>query len=122
MHLGPPKSRASRRVIPLPATVVDALREHRERQDADREMAGDRSTETGLVFPSPLGGHVSPRTLAAQWHVIRTAAGLGRMRFHDLRHTAFDPLVLDDHELGAVAAFLGSDKHRGISTITDIHH
>ncbi|MEV1294340.1 tyrosine-type recombinase/integrase [Pseudonocardia sp. NPDC049635] len=35
----------------------------------------------------------SPRTLAAQWHVIRTAAGLGRMRFHDLRHTAVSLLL-----------------------------
>ncbi|WP_344024381.1 tyrosine-type recombinase/integrase [Pseudonocardia kongjuensis] len=40
-----------------------------------------------------MGGHVSPRTLAAQWHVIRTAAGLGQMRFHDLRHTAVSLLL-----------------------------
>ena len=92
-HLGPPKSRASRRIVPLPATVIDALREHRKQQDAEREIAGDRWTETGLVFTSPLGESVSPRTLAAQWHQIRTAAGLGRMRFHDLRHTAVSLLL-----------------------------
>lgn len=41
-RLQPPKTRAPRRLIPLPDVVVTALREHRARQEDERAAAGDR--------------------------------------------------------------------------------
>jgi integrase len=57
-RIQPPKTRASRRVIPLPDVVVTALREHRKHQDDDRAEAGERWTDTGFVFTTR---HVEPR-------------------------------------------------------------
>ena len=54
-RIQPPKTRASRRVIPLPDVVVTALREHRKHQDDARAEAGERWTNTGFVFRQPAG-------------------------------------------------------------------
>lgn len=91
--LQPPKTRASRRVIPLPDVVVTALREHQKAQDAERAEAGDRREETGFVFATKRGRPMSPYTLVKYWHDLRKAAGLPTLRFHDLRHTAVSLLL-----------------------------
>lgn len=89
----PPKTRASRRVIPLPDVVVLALREHQKRQDAERADAGERWDDSGFVFTTRQGRPMSPYTLIKYWHDVRAAAGLGTLRFHDLRHTAVSLLL-----------------------------
>jgi hypothetical protein len=57
---GPPKSDAGRRVIALDATTFVALREHRARQQAERDAAGTRWTQTGYVFTTPTGKPAAP--------------------------------------------------------------
>lgn len=47
----PPKTRASRRVIPLPDVVVVALRDHQKRQEAERSKLGMRLSSPGLCSP-----------------------------------------------------------------------
>ena len=89
----PPKTRAGRRVIPLPDVVVTALREHRTRQDEERAAAGDRWEDSGFVFTTRDGRLMSPYTLTKYWHDVREAADLGTLRFHDLRHTAVSLLL-----------------------------
>ena len=89
----PPKTRASRRVIPLPQVVVTALREHRKRQDEERGEAGQRWTDTGFVFTTRTGAPTSPYSLTKYWHAIRTRAAVPTLRFHDLRHTAVSLLL-----------------------------
>lgn len=59
---GPPKSRRSRRVLTMPAVVVEALRGHKARQDADRKAAGDEWEENGLGSPLRQAGTSSPAT------------------------------------------------------------
>jgi integrase len=87
-----PKTRKSRRVVPLPAVVVDALRAHRERQEKEQAAAGQWA-DSGLVFTTPDGRPIPPATLGKQWREIRGRVGLGQLRFHDLRHTAVSLLL-----------------------------
>jgi integrase len=71
------KTPRSRRTIAIPAILVAQLREHRARQEAERE----------LVFPSTVGTPLDPRNLTRRDKALLARAGLPSLRFHDLRHT-----------------------------------
>ena len=81
IHVGPPKTRASRRRVVLPRQVVAALDEHL------RECTGPSAD--AWVFAGPDGG-VLRRThfRSRAWARATSAAGLAGVRVHDLRHTA----------------------------------
>ncbi len=89
----PPKTRSSRRVVPLPPLVVSALHAHQDRQQHECRSAGDRWEDAGLVFTTARGRSISPRVLSKHWHELREAAGVPRLRFHDLRHTCVSLLL-----------------------------
>ncbi|MCO6000142.1 tyrosine-type recombinase/integrase [Actinoallomurus rhizosphaericola] len=89
-----PKTDDSQRTIPLPTICVDALLLHRDRQKAERADAWPNWQENDLVFPSRLGKPLEPDNLRRSWGRIRKAAGLGDVRFHDIRHTCVS-LLLD---------------------------
>jgi integrase len=94
LRLVPPKTEGSRRTIPLPTPCVEALREHRRRQFAERADAWPDWEDHGLVFPTRRGTPLEPDNLRRSWHAIRKAAGLERTVFHGLRHTCVT-LLLD---------------------------
>jgi integrase len=52
---GDTKTRKSRRTLAMAQRCVEALREHRDRQDVTRREAGSRWHESGLVFTSGTG-------------------------------------------------------------------
>ncbi|MFD1734629.1 tyrosine-type recombinase/integrase [Deinococcus malanensis] len=99
-----PKTKASRRRIPLPPDTLDALRVHRDRQALERDTAGDEWQEHGLVFPTSVGTVYHPRNLLRDWYVLLDSAKVRRIRIHDIRHTyaslaiyqGLDPKVLAD--------------------------
>src|ERR687897_216966 len=79
LHVGPPKTRASRRTVGLPRFVVEELAAHLGRP-------GDLEA---LVFTAPQGGPLRlPAFRARVWRPAVIAAGLDGLRIHDLRHTA----------------------------------
>jgi integrase len=84
---GPPKSRRSRRVLTMPAVVVEALRSHKVRQDTDRTAAGDEWEESGLVFTTATGRNTEPRNLNTAYSRLLARTSARVIRFHDLRHT-----------------------------------
>jgi integrase len=76
------KTGRSRRTVDLPALVVAALQAHRARQAAQAFQPRD-----GLVFSSRTGRPLSGTSVTHQFQALLAAAGLARLRFHDLRHT-----------------------------------
>lgn len=88
------KSRSSDRTVPLVGLCRDALRAHQVRQVWEANEAGERWTDSGLVFTSTIGTPLEPCNLRRSWYPLRVKAGLGATRFHDLRHSAVS-LLLD---------------------------
>ena len=89
MHLGEPKTRRSRRTVTLPAFAVTALRRQRDWfQAQQRLLAGPDWREGGWVFTTGIGTPMHAGDVTKRLQGLLAAAGLPRMRFHDLRHGA----------------------------------
>jgi integrase len=83
------KTRSSRRQILLVSVAVDALGRHLARQREERLLLGLEWDDPGLVFPNTVGKPLHPSNfLQRSFYPPRERAGLPRIRFHDLRHSA----------------------------------
>ena len=79
-HFGSPKTRAGRRVVPIPRVVTDEL---------GRQLAAINAGPRDFVFPAPDGGAVRLASWRSRyWNPAVTASGVSPFRIHDLRHTA----------------------------------
>jgi integrase len=85
--VGPAKTRAGFRPLPLLSVVRRALDDQRARQHRQREKAGDIWAEQGYVFTTRTGCPIEPRNLARSFARIIETAGLRPIRLHDLRRT-----------------------------------
>lgn len=91
----PPKTRTSRRTIPLPGPVVDALKAHKVAQNKERLAAGTRWQDSGMVFTSTVGSPIEPDNLSRSWYKVRAVLGDPPPRFHDLSHTCVTLLLTE---------------------------
>lgn len=82
-----PKTKRSRRTLPLPASVA-ALRAHRDRQAFEQGKAGASWAETGLVFTTAKGTAIDARNAVRHFKAVLDQAGLPNVGWHDMRHTA----------------------------------
>jgi integrase len=105
-----PKSLSSRRTIPMPATVARALRAHRPWQLEERLAAGARWRESDLVFTTSLGTPLDSRNITRRFQVALERAGLPRLRFHDLRHTAASLMLAQGVPARVVMETLGHSQ------------
>jgi integrase len=71
-----PKSDTGRRSVVLGAVVLEKLKEHRERQEQQRLIAGKRWQEHNLIFPSTIGTPKDPRDLRREFKALLQRAGL----------------------------------------------
>jgi len=83
------KTEKSRRALPLPAPVVNALKLHRDAQKIERALAGRHWKGDGwdLVFCSTVGTPLDSSNVTKQYKAHLETAKLGDRRFHDLRHS-----------------------------------
>jgi integrase len=79
---------SSRRAVALAAHTVAALRRHSAVLARERLAAGTAWTDSGLVFVDELGRGLHPQRLTDLFQQASDAAGLPRIRLHDLRHTS----------------------------------
>ena len=93
LQLKAPKTRRSRRTIPLPPPVVEAPKAHKVAQGKERLEAGSDWQDTGMVFASAAGTPMEPDNLRRSWYRVRQGLPEPRPRFHDLRHTCVTLLL-----------------------------
>lgn len=105
--IGPPKSAASRRTIPLPASAVRALKEWK--------LACGPS-DHGLIFPSLAGKVMSYRYLSL--NVLGAILSSPKVTLHDLRHAAASLWIEQQVEPKRVQAWLG---HHSIQVTFDTY-
>jgi integrase len=96
--LGPPKSRASYRDVPLPEFALTALAEQVRlyAREVDVETAEGGRDTLRLLFTSVTGLPLKANRLSPAWLAARKAAGLDGVNFHRLRHT-YASLLIDQN-------------------------
>jgi integrase len=82
-----PKTAKGRRSLALDPATVAAMREHRVRQLQERLAVGPRWHDSGLVFTWPDGRPLHPERFSRWFEQHARAAGLPKIRLHDVRHS-----------------------------------
>ena len=118
LQLVEPKTLRGRRALPLPPSVVLALREHRRNQLEERLAAGPEWQDSGLVFTTTIGTPLDATNVVRRFRRVLTGAGLARMRYHDLRHACASLLLAQGVELRTIMEVLG---HSQLSTTAEIY-
>jgi integrase len=106
MLIGPPKSKAGRRIVGIPAVIVPVLREHLAVFAEDGPGA--------LVFPGAKGGPLRRgnfNKMSAWPHAVESL-GLPGLHFHYLRHTGNHLAAQSGAPLRDLMARMGHDSER----------
>ncbi|WP_244986694.1 site-specific integrase [Mycobacterium marinum] len=106
---GDPKSKRSRRVLPMPAEIFAALRTFKVQQAAERLALGNGYHDSGLVAVNQDGSPIRPETYSTEFARQSKAAGVPIIRLHDVRHTAATMLLDGGTTAIATAKWLGHD-------------
>lgn len=106
LYLGPAKSQASQRVIPMSAKVRHLLLSLREKSNSE------------FVFTTK-GKPCEPRLITYHFHRIRKKARLENIHFHQLRHTFATRCLEATANILPVSRILG---HSSVQLTTDIYY
>ena len=112
-----PKTKSSRRTLPLPQLVVEALRTHRASQVQER-LAAPLWADDALVFTTGVGTPLEPRNVLRSFHSLCDRAQVRRVRIHDLRHAAASFMLLQGVDMRVVMGTLG---HSRLATTSDLY-
>lgn len=105
-----PKIRSGRRTVRIGPALINVLRHHKERQDLERAAVGKRWVDNNLIFPNGVGNPLEPSNLRLDFNRILEEAGLPKIRFHDLRHTAASLMLNHNIPVLVVSGILGHSK------------
>jgi integrase len=119
-YFGEPKTTSSRRSIPLPPSIVSALREHKRKQAEERLKMGPRYQNNDMVFATREGSSLMIQNLRTRhFKPILERAELDKsIRLYDLRHTCATLLLLAGANVKVVSERLG---HANVSITLDIY-
>jgi integrase len=116
---GAPKTKRSKRVVPLDRDTIAALRAHRRRQAEEQLAAGEAwVNQTGRVFTRGDGALMSPEAVSRNFRTLSAAAGVPVIRFHDLRHTSASLALAGGVPMRVVSDRLG---HSTIAITSDLY-
>ena len=114
-----PKTSKGRRKITLTSLAVDALKNHSLRQTKEKLTVGSNWQEESLVFPNTVGLPLDANNLRKRsLPRLLIMAGLPKIRFHDLRHSAATLLLSAGVHPKVVQEMLG---HSQVSITLDTY-
>ncbi|MGI8424180.1 MAG: tyrosine-type recombinase/integrase [Chloroflexota bacterium] len=116
---GEPKTKRSRRPVPMTPAAVAGLRHHHKRQAEERLAVGGEYGTHKLIFATVTG---TPLSGAVALKYFRRALGWANLpaeiRIHDLRHAAASTMLGSGVDIPSVARVLG---HARNSTTLDVY-
>ncbi|MHA3700759.1 tyrosine-type recombinase/integrase [Jatrophihabitans sp. YIM 134969] len=102
-----PKSRAGRRTVTMPQTLIGVLRSHKAQQ-AERQLAAGKDWEPfGLVFTNDTGYPLDPDAHSKDWKRLLASCGVRPARLHDARHSAATYLLVQGVDSRTVMDMMG---------------
>lgn len=111
------KTLAGARSVRLTARTLQALKDHRSGQ-IQRRLAASQWQDNDLIVCTSLGTPVNPNNVSRSFDAIVKAAGLRRIRVHDLRHTSATLLLLAGTPAKIVSERLG---HASVGITLDLY-
>lgn len=112
-----PKTARSRRLIALSPSTALVLKEHKEKQIAERLLTGKPLSDDDLVFCQPDGKPLLPETVTHAWIKLTRRLGMN-IRLHDARHTHASLMLKEGVHPAIVQQRLG---HASITTTIDTY-
>lgn len=119
-----PKTSQSRRTIPLPATVLSELREHRRKQNEARLSAGAEYQNNDFIFAGEFGNPIMGSNLFRRHFqpiitkLVEKKVLKKKIRLYDLRHTCATLLLSAGENPKVVSERLG---HASITLTLDVY-
>jgi len=103
-----PKTKKSRRSIPISTSVINALKTHRRKQLEERLKLGADYQNLDLVFTSEIGTPIQPKNLIDRhFKPLLKKAEVPDIRLYDLRHTTATLLLSAGENPKVVSERLG---------------
>jgi len=87
VEVSEPKTAKGWRALALDPATLAVLREHQTRQAEEKAVIGAGYRHSGLVFTWPDGSPIHPDLMTRWFEQHSRAAGLPRIRLHDVRHS-----------------------------------
>jgi integrase len=114
-----PKTKRSRRTVPLAPQLADALLELQARQAQERQAAGELWADDDAVFADEYGRRYEPTAVSAPFKRALKEAGLAEtLRVHDLRHGFATQLLREGVPLVHISKLLG---HSTLAITADLY-
>lgn len=114
-----PKSKRSRRDLPPPADLAEALRALKTRQKAECLALGIPWSDDRLIVVDEAGEPIRPERYSDGFQKIRTRAGLRRIPLKGLRNSSVSLMLASGIPVHIVAAFHGHDPSMSLSVYSD---